>query len=73
MRAGLEYLSDQTIVVIDGIALLVIVVSTVEVCVAAGPIAVIRTALNFFLGRDAGEVRTHDQERGAVHERFDRA
>lgn len=35
MRAWLEYLSEQTIVVIDGIALLVIAIGTVEVCFAA--------------------------------------
>jgi uncharacterized membrane protein len=117
MRAWLEYLSEQTIVVIDGLALLTIVIATLEVCIAAthaalkqeshhllraiwlryarwlvaaltlqlaadiietsistswqaigrvGAIAVIRTALNFFLDRDVGEMRARDQERAAV-------
>jgi uncharacterized membrane protein len=39
MRGLLEYVSEQTIVVIDGIALLIIMVATVEVFVA-----IVRTA-----------------------------
>jgi uncharacterized membrane protein len=35
MKALLEYLSEQTIVIIDGIALLIIIVATVEVFIAA--------------------------------------
>jgi uncharacterized membrane protein len=61
--------TELSIVVIDVIAFLVIVVGTVDVVVRAlrteigrlAAIAVIRTFLEFFLGRDVAEVREMQQ------------
>ena len=69
MKEWLIEATELSIVVIDVIAFLVIVVGTVDVVVRAlrteigrlAAIAVIRTFLEFFLGRDVAEVREMQQ------------